>query len=472
MAIIPAAAQASPTSQNPPFLALPNELKFNVLNHFGITDLRVCSLVCRALRQVAYDNSFWRRLFVRDFPGEDSSQIQDFRAAYKTCHIFYSNLARGVFASRVLKGHSDVVQCFAVFGNQLISGSRDNDIRIWDLKTGACQHTLRGHDNWITSFAVAGNQLISGSRDRMIMIWNLETGKQSGTITVHTHWVTSLVHDGKTLFSGSMDCTISICGDLKTGRRNPSPVVHTKGVSCLAHAGNLLISGAYDKTIKVWDLTTRACKYVLKGHTDWVMCLAVHGNRLISGSMDKQIRIWDLETGTCERVLTGHVLPINAVGVAGNKLISSCMDKIAIWDLETGVCERILLAKKNYGGAYSLIFAGGQLISGTLNKWITIWDFLAADGVIFKEIADLFKSNVGDKIAEAIDRFTRMPKKQRSKIYKQLGLILKRSDSHAENAFHNSNDQSSTAWQKAQAIEAYLAMIRFVPEANGSCGIS
>ena len=42
-----------------------------------------------------------------------------------------------------LLGHSDIVRCLQVNATFLISGSYDQTLKIWDLKTGICTNTLR-----------------------------------------------------------------------------------------------------------------------------------------------------------------------------------------------------------------------------------------------------------------------------------------------------------------------------------------
>jgi len=55
-----------------------------------------------------------------------------------------------------------------------------------------------------------------------------------------------------------------------------------------------LASGSDDKSVRLWDVATRNCMGVLKGHTDSVRALAaLPGSRLASGSEDKTIRVWD-----------------------------------------------------------------------------------------------------------------------------------------------------------------------------------
>ena len=41
--------------------------------------------------------------------------------------------------------------CFSPDGKQLVSGSLDETVRLWDVETGACVRTLEGHGGVVTS---------------------------------------------------------------------------------------------------------------------------------------------------------------------------------------------------------------------------------------------------------------------------------------------------------------------------------
>ncbi|MFM6724731.1 MAG: WD40 repeat domain-containing protein [Dolichospermum sp.] len=55
----------------------------------------------------------------------------------------------------ILKAHSDSVTAIAFTpdGKTVISGSRDNTIKAWDLKTGKEKFTLLGHSRWVNAIA-------------------------------------------------------------------------------------------------------------------------------------------------------------------------------------------------------------------------------------------------------------------------------------------------------------------------------
>jgi WD40 repeat protein len=170
---------------------------------------------------------------------------------------------------RTLSGHSSFVQAVAVTadGKRVISGSRDNTVKVWNLETGVEQLTLTGHSNSVRAVAVTadGKWVISGSDDNTVKVWNLETGEQF-TLTGHSNWVQA----------------VAVTAD-----------------------GTRVISGSDDKTVKVWNLETGEKEtgeeqLTLTGHSGSVLAVAVtaDGTRVISGSSDNTtVKVWNLQNG-------------------------------------------------------------------------------------------------------------------------------------------------------------------------------
>ena len=75
---------------------------------------------------------------------------------------------------RVLTGHTSHVWSLAVFQNgDLISGSNDKTMSIWNPNDGTLKRTLLGHTDCIYTIGYLQNgDLVTGSGDQTIKIWS------------------------------------------------------------------------------------------------------------------------------------------------------------------------------------------------------------------------------------------------------------------------------------------------------------
>ena len=60
----------------------------------------------------------------------------------------------------------------------IVSSSRDNTLKLWDLKLGQELKTLSGHQDliWTAKVSPDGQWIASSSRDSTVRVWNVETG--------------------------------------------------------------------------------------------------------------------------------------------------------------------------------------------------------------------------------------------------------------------------------------------------------
>jgi len=205
---------------------------------------------------------------------------------------------------------------FSQDGSQVVSGSYDKTVRIWNVTTGEVEAELKGHTNKVTSVAFSqdGSRVVSGSYDRTVRIWNVMTGEVEAELKGHTDEVNSVAfsQDGSQVVSGSDDKTVRIW-NVTTGEVEAELKGHTKWVWCVAFSqdGGQVVSGSEDKTVRIWNVTTGEVEAELKGHTGSVMSVAFSqdGSWVVSGSFDNTVRIWNVTTGNSQSITSDIILP-------------------------------------------------------------------------------------------------------------------------------------------------------------------
>jgi WD40 repeat protein len=70
-------------------------------------------------------------------------------------------------------GHRDIVfSLFLVNENELISGSGNKTIKLWNLEARKCEQSFSGHKHSIRTVLIYKNTMISGSDDKTVKFWN------------------------------------------------------------------------------------------------------------------------------------------------------------------------------------------------------------------------------------------------------------------------------------------------------------
>ncbi len=196
-------------------------------------------------------------------------------------------------------------------GQTLVSGNReDKTVKIWNLKTAelittlpkqANNKTRDGYPVGVNSVAISsdGQTVVSGTWDNIIDIWNLKTRQRKTTINVKVSNFLDCVAispDGQTVVSGSEDGTIKIwnskTSELKNTLHNHQNIL----TIAISPDGQTIVAGSLDNTIKIWDLKTGKLKSSLIGHTKPVGSVAISsdGQTIVSGSWDETIKIWQM----------------------------------------------------------------------------------------------------------------------------------------------------------------------------------
>ena len=84
-----------------------------------------------------------------------------------------------------------IVSVFNPDGEQVISGSSDNTLKLWSVESGAEVRTFKGHSGpvYSVSFSPDGGQVLSASSDMTLKWWDTQTGQCLETIPLP--WIPS-----------------------------------------------------------------------------------------------------------------------------------------------------------------------------------------------------------------------------------------------------------------------------------------
>ncbi|CDW89939.1 transducin beta-like protein 3 [Stylonychia lemnae] len=228
-------------------------------------------------------------------------------------------------------GHNDIILCLDVSRDLILSGSKDNQIRLWKINQEnhelKCLATFSGHTENIASVCFApkkSNFFVSASQDNTIKIWDIQEFKKtcdgediqeitSALLTVMGHQkyinVVKVSPNDKLIASSSQDKTIKIWGsyDLMLQQTLSG---HKKGVWDIAFSpvDKLLVSASGDKTLKVWNLQNGTCISTFQGHQNSLVKISWInlGMQIVSTSVDGVVKIWNLKKQICVNTIQMH----------------------------------------------------------------------------------------------------------------------------------------------------------------------
>ncbi|XP_065301006.1 protein qui-1-like isoform X1 [Dermacentor albipictus] len=283
--------------------------------------------------------------------------------------------------------HKDPVSCVALSrdGSVAVTGSRNGQLKVWQMSTGEAHTNLDGHTAAITCLAFAPNGLfvVSGSEDNTLRVWGLTLGLVVSTFKEHQSKIVSVfvTSDSRRVLSvdaqgmhrlWTADSATQLIACAKTakqvtlhanvvftvgGKSDNSlkywPVFETDSEKTVSHSEAILcytvtydcqtiVTGSQDMSLKVWEVATAKLTQVLVGHEGPVTCVAVAPFRCslaVSGSQDCNLIVWDVTTGSDRFVLRGHTEAIRAAKLTldGSVAVSSSDDNtLQLWNTQNG----------------------------------------------------------------------------------------------------------------------------------------
>ncbi|XP_001363176.1 F-box/WD repeat-containing protein 9 [Monodelphis domestica] len=259
-------------------LGLPLELILEICSYLEARlVLEVLPLVCRSLRDIVQDQVMWKirvqKLLGGAYPVVEEEDF-DWPAA---CIELEEHLAGWADDGRraeyfcLSDGHFASIDSVLLLqgGALCVSGSRDRNVNLWDLR-----------------------QL--GVEPGKVLVKALGT-QRSGT---HKGWVWSLAAQDNRVCSGSWDSTVKLW-DMEADGQQFGEIRGKAAVLCLSYRPDILVTGTYDKKVTVYD--PRAGQALVKSrrlHSSAVLALLADDQYIISGSEDRTLVVFERRTNS------------------------------------------------------------------------------------------------------------------------------------------------------------------------------
>ena len=333
-----------------------------------------------------------------------------------------------------------------------MSGSCDKTVKLWDVQTSGVVKTFSGHTAYVWSISISANYttVASGSYDNIICLWDIKTGEchhtmqQPGTvyhvrfsptdpqyfISVSKDLVWQWDVSGNQIkppFAGnhvsfSSDGTqfVSCCGEIITVCDSSSGATafkfqNTGGEAsrCTLSPDGRFVAVAAGRTTYCWNITSSEPQLVetFTGHTGNITSLVFSSpTTLISASEDKSVRFWQIGAQSIDPVVIDpkstplHSAPIKSSTLHAKEgfLITTDSDgMVNTWDILTGIHKASFQTPAKDHKRDVQLIDGGLILVWYADYKDHVWD-VGNDKLLFEvnvqdEAEDLRISGDGSK---------------------------------------------------------------------------
>jgi WD40 repeat protein len=283
-----------------------------------------------------------------------------------------------------LEGHTEWVNAvaFTPDSKTLVSGSKDNTIKLWEVSSGTNTATFKAGRSVYSVTIHPKESILAAAAGDTIDTWDMSKGETKGRgyfggiLPLHAEYSP----DGKTLASAGAGKFINLW-DVATGEVANRFPVKEDVIHCLAYSpdGKMLAS-ARQGEVQLWDIaSSKSIKSLPMPSTVFAVAFSPDSKTLAtSGTDDGNIIIWDVASEKNTATLSGHTADIKCLAFSPDRktLASGSSDKtIKLWDLSTGKNTATFQV-----AVVHLAFSpdGKYLASGDYDNKVTVWEMPAA----------------------------------------------------------------------------------------------
>jgi WD40 repeat protein len=260
-----------------------------------------------------------------------------------------NNWLKGEFQDIPLEPpHDRGVFCADIQGDQVVTGSADHGLRVYNLSNGKYRRELFtkrcGHKEWVTTCAfLPDGRILSGGMDSQLCLWK-KNSVVCDHIGAHDASISKVQVDEHCIaLSSSYDCFINVwdMNTIDTVQQLYGP--HKKAVLDFDWRNSLVVSGDKNGVVAFWDLNTGRHVAKMQAHGKGIGCCKLYSDNvdqhliITTGLKDGIVNVFDMRTNRpvyTERLHSGAVNKA-VVDMSGNS-------KYLTYSILTGVSHRLL----------------------------------------------------------------------------------------------------------------------------------
>ncbi|KAJ1985582.1 hypothetical protein H4R33_003919 [Dimargaris cristalligena] len=209
-----------------------------------------------------------------------------------------------VATQRIIKkcdGHLHRINTVGFSPNSALfaSGSLDKTVRIWDNRSNSRRpvQQLEEATDSVTTLAFNDTEMLTGSADGFVRVYDMRQGQMTADFTGSPVTSGAWSADNRCILIGALDHTLRLFD-----RSNGTLLNHYEGHQssqfkmecCFSRSGAHVISGSEDGAIWFWDILEASRAQRVLAHSSIVTCVAYHPTEsaLLSSSSDGSVIIW------------------------------------------------------------------------------------------------------------------------------------------------------------------------------------